>query len=300
MLVKRALEASTDNWLLIIDNADDYELIFGKQNLPGLIQALPFSYRGSILLTTRNHKIAARFSQRNIVTVTPMEEPEAVELLQQGINSQMRDTESMEKLVAFLDNLPLAIRQASAYMAEMGISAAKYLSYCQDSDKTLVRLLSKDFDDQGRYQNIQNPVVTTWLISFEHIARDNPLAAQCLRFISFLAEKDIPRSLLPLRENELELEEEISALKAYAFITSKGEDSFDIHRLVRLAMQNFLKEEGKLEETITTVVCRLAAAFPFPKHENREIWMRYLPHTQITSMSRISCTDKTAEAALLF
>ncbi len=57
-----------------------------------------------------------------------MQETEAVELLGQGLDPPMQDAESMGHLVALLDNLPLAIRQASAYIAEMGISAATYPS----------------------------------------------------------------------------------------------------------------------------------------------------------------------------
>ncbi len=211
-------EASPNSWLLIIDNADDYELIFGKGKAQGLIQDLPFSRRGSILLTTRNHKVAVRFSQRNIINLTSMQETEAVELLRQGLDFQIQDVENMRQLVTFLDNLPLAIRQASAYMAEMGISAATYLRRCHSSNQDLIILLSKDFDDQSRYgqsryRNTQNPVATTWLISFQHIARDNPQAAQYLRFISFLGEKDIPRSLLPPGKDELEVDEAIGTSK---------------------------------------------------------------------------------------
>ncbi len=126
-----------------------------------------------------------------------------------------------------------------------------------------------------------------------------PQAAKYLQFISLLGDKDIPRSLLPPGNDELEVDEAIGTLKVYAFITHKGEDSFSIHRLVRLAMWNWLQEEGRLKETITSVVCRLAVAFPFPKHENRRrVWIQYLLHTQVTSVSRI-CTDKTAEAKLL-
>ncbi len=298
MLVKRALEASPNSWLLIVDNADDFELMFGKKIVPGLLQDLPFSRRGSILLTTRNHRVAVQFSQRNIVTLMPMQEAEAVELLQQGVDPQIQDAESMRHLVTFLDNLPLAIRQASAYMAEMGISAAKYLRHCQSSDKNWIKLLSRDFDDQGRYKNIENPVATTWLISFRQITDANPRAAQYLQFISFLGEKDIPHALLPLGEDELEQEAAIGILKAYAFIIPKGEESFDIHRLVRLAMRNWLKQKRILKKTISGVVCRLAVAFPFPKHENREIWTRYLPHIQLTSISQF-CSYKRAESKLL-
>ncbi|KAK3383706.1 hypothetical protein B0T24DRAFT_645911 [Lasiosphaeria ovina] len=289
-LIKTALGNSSNSWLLVIDNADDIELVFGGRGSPGFAIYLPFSRNGSILLTTRNHKVAVRFDQRNIIALAQMNQTEAVNLLQCGLGNQRHDTESEGRLVDFLDNLPLAIRQASAYMAEMGMSAAKYLHHCHSSNKTLIQLLSKDFDDQGRYENIKNPIATTWLISFEHIARDSPTAARYLRFICFLAEKDIPLSLLPPAEDELEVDEAIGTLKAYAFIIPRGGESFDIHRL----------EKRKLTESITDVIQRLAITFPFPEHENREVWMKYLPHTHVISESPEYCTDKVAESKLLF
>ncbi|KAK4164715.1 phosphorylase superfamily [Cladorrhinum sp. PSN259] len=299
-LVKTALGECRTSWLLVVDNADDMELVFGGDRSRGLRHYLPFSRQGSILVTTRNHMVAVRFDQRNIITLAQMDQTEAVELLQHGQGSQTDDADSERRLVDFLDNLPLAIKQASAYMAKTRISAARYLRHCRSSNKALIQLLSKDFDDQGRYQSIENPIATTWLISFEHIARDNSLAAQYLRFICFLGEKDIPLSLLPPTDDELEVDEAIATLKAYAFIIPRGEESFDIHRLVRLAMRNWLKEKGELTESITDVVTRLATVFPFAEHENREIWMKYLPHTQVISESSGYCTDKEAESDLLF
>ncbi|KAI0172215.1 hypothetical protein GGR52DRAFT_549464 [Hypoxylon sp. FL1284] len=40
----------------------------------------------------------------------------------------------------------------------------------------MVRLLSQDFEDRNRYENISNPIATTWLISFSHVSCDYPPA----------------------------------------------------------------------------------------------------------------------------
>lgn len=77
--------------------------------------------------------------------------------------------------------------------------------------------------------------------------------------------------------------EAIGTLKAYAFITQRGEEeSFDLHRLVRLAMMSWLRGTEELEvqfqKWTTKVMERLAAEFPKPEHNNRSIWIRYLPH----------------------
>jgi hypothetical protein len=57
----------------------------------------------------------------------------------------------------------------------------------------------------------------------------------------FVAEKNILRSLL-LSRDELEMIEATSMLNAYAFSTEREEQaSYDIHRLVRLVIQNWLE-----------------------------------------------------------
>ncbi|RKK27891.1 hypothetical protein BFJ66_g16444 [Fusarium oxysporum f. sp. cepae] len=214
---------------------------------------------------------------------------------------QVLDRASTDSLLDFLDDLPLAIRQASAYMSKTGISTARYLEHCLSSDATLVKLLSQEFEDRGRYDRIKNPVATTWLISFEHISRDSPRAGEYLEFMCFLAERDIPISLLPPASDEMETEEAVGTLEAYGFITRREEgESLDMHRLVRLAMWNWLRQEGQARQRYCDVVQRLDEVFPFPEHENREIWMRYMAHAQRVVESDEKCEDEEAMSRLLF
>ncbi|KAJ9156840.1 hypothetical protein NKR19_g4108 [Coniochaeta hoffmannii] len=131
--------------------------------------------------------------------------------------SKELETAHTDSLLDFLADLPLAIKQA---------------------DKTVIKLLSKGFEDRSRYSSVGNAVATTWLISFERIAR-NALAAQYLRLMCFLAKKEIPTGLLAPGGDELEVDKAMGTLKAYAFITQlDGQDSFDIHRPVRLVIRN--------------------------------------------------------------
>lgn len=221
-LVHSALaRGDTGSWLWIVDSADDQKLLFGKQG----VLRLPFSRNGSILVPTRGHDVAARLDIRSLSlwNVEAMHRPESAELLSQGLGEdQILDTTSTNALLDFLTDLPLAVKQASAYMAKRHISTARYLMHCKSSssNETLIKLLSKDFGDRGRYEAAQNLVATTWLISFEHVIRDSPLAADYLRFISFFSEKNIPRLLLP-EDDELEADNALGILKAYAFITER-------------------------------------------------------------------------------
>ncbi|KAJ5000632.1 hypothetical protein K4K48_002414 [Colletotrichum sp. SAR 10_66] len=230
-LVKDALEREDiNNWLLIIDNADDIELMFSRS---GLASYIPTSRRGSVLITTRNSVAAARYDRTFALNLSNMGTEEAVKLLHSGLGeSQIDHGQSTTQLLERLAYLPLAIRQASAYLrANQATSISQYLEYCEASDEEQIALLSEDFDDQDRYETIQNPVATTWLISFENIARDKPLAAKYLSFICYLAEKDISMTLLPPGDSARQTHEAISTLMAYAFIQQRSSTNFDVHRL---------------------------------------------------------------------
>nr|XP_036586704.1 uncharacterized protein CTRU02_03292 [Colletotrichum truncatum]KAF6797261.1 hypothetical protein CTRU02_03292 [Colletotrichum truncatum] len=300
-LVKAALERhDVGSWLLIIDNADDMNMLFTSSKL---ISQLPSNRRGSILLTTRNRQAAARFTRDSVMLLPQMGIDEATQLLHSGLEeSQFDHDQSTAQLLEHLTYLPLAIRQASAYMAtNTNVTITRYLEYCRSSDDTLVRLLSKDFEDQGRYEDIQNPIATTWLISFEHISRDNRLAADYLSFMCYLAEKDIPRALLPPSDDsinidsDMDADEAISMLMAYAFIQKRDTaNRFDIHRLVRLIMRNWLRERGKEEDEVTETIYWLGKRLPWPDHLNREVWLAYFPHAQAALQVQDRCTDEEA------
>ncbi|KAI1213575.1 uncharacterized protein F4807DRAFT_270747 [Annulohypoxylon truncatum] len=301
-LVKAALEKNAGTWLLVIDNADDADLLYGRTASPAIRDYLPFSRQGSILFTTRNHEVAIAFEihEKSICVIENLAEDEAIDMLGRSLKeSQMRDVESTKQLLASLAYLPLAIKQASAYMARTRISTTRYLDHCRSSDETQVKLLSQEFEDRSRYRGTTNPIATTWLISFNHIARDYPLAARYLKYICFLAEKDIPISLLPPGKDRLEEEEALGVLTGYAFIARREQgDSFDIHRLVRLAMRNYLQNEERIE-TITNLFVHLSDVYPHPTHENRNIWMRYMPHAQIALKVRGESVRNIEKCSLL-
>ncbi|KAK8009153.1 hypothetical protein PG991_011704 [Apiospora marii] len=299
-LVKAYLSRiEADPWLLIIDNADDVGLMFGDDQL---MSYLPRNGNGSILFTTRNHQAAVRFEAREgILRLDSLNYLESIQLLHQGLQpDQIGHPYDTAVLLQHLTHLPLAIRQASAFMAaNSNVAISKYLGYFRSRGQTMIKVLSEDFDDQDRYKAIKNPIATTWLISFEHIRRDYQLAVEYLQYCCFLAEKDIPVSLLPRQENELERDKAIGTLTAYAFIQQRNaiegvSESFDIHRLVRLVMRNWLREKGEEEEQFTRTICGLAQALPPPTHETRQEWAGYLPHTQAAVAFEGQCAEKRA------
>ena len=107
--------------------------------------------------------------------------------------------------------------QAASYFNAKRSTIAEYLEIYEESSDNVIKLLSKDFEDQRRYLGIKNPVATTWLISFDQIRFRDPLAADYLAFMSCIKEHDIPQDLLP-PATKFEEREAIGTLKAFGFI----------------------------------------------------------------------------------
>ncbi|KAI8634154.1 hypothetical protein F5Y19DRAFT_412147 [Xylariaceae sp. FL1651] len=292
------------SWLLVVDNVDDTQLI------PSLFGYLPFSLQGSILFVTRNYTNTAKLyvPRDNIIHVTGLGQAEAVALLQTKMSeNQKADVTSATVLVDLLANLPLAIIQASTYMAITGVSTIEYIESYGLTKQGLPKILTKDSSDFRRGGYGGNTVATTWLTSFENILRENKLGAQYLKFMCFLAEYGIPIYLLPPAQDKLERDEAIGILQAYDFISGYDGDksfdddrykSFDFHRLVRLVVQDRVEEAGEKTEYVTAVIQRLVDAGPLLT-DDVEIWKKYLRHVKFATEFREDCSDVEAVASLI-
>jgi len=288
-LVKTRLsQESTGKWLMIVDNADDFAIFYHNDNEDSgsgtLSEYLPFSTLGAILFTTRDREAATRYASSNVIDIDEMDDTESRGLLQRSLQNKqlIEDKDSTTKLLKSLVNLPLAIMQAAAYLNAKGSTITEYLRIYEESSDNTIKLLSKDFEDIRRYPGMKNPVATTWLISFEQIQDRDPLAADYMAFISCIKEQDIPRDLL-LSASEFDKTETLGTLKAFGFIKERiSGTSYDMHRLVYKAMQNWLKLKDEWRNWRQKSLRQISNIFPWPQHENRAVWMMYLPRAQYT------------------
>jgi tetratricopeptide (TPR) repeat protein len=65
-------------------------------------------------------------------------------------------------------------------------------------------------------------------------------------------------------------------------------------------MRNWLEKEKRLEGCVTSVIQRLAIVFPAPVHENRDIWLMYLPHGRAALDLSEVADDDEAKGGLFF
>ncbi|KAI9866792.1 MAG: hypothetical protein M1813_000734 [Trichoglossum hirsutum] len=275
-------------WLMILDNTDDIELWFGSggggARSTRLVDFLPKGSQGSLLVTTRNRKVAVKLAQNNVIEVAQMDEETATQMLKKSLvhPEVLNDEEATQILLKQLAYLPLAVIQAAAYINENKIPISEYLSLLEGTEECVIEILSEDFEDEGRCKELKNPVVTTWLTSYDQIRQRHPLAADYLSFMSCLDPRNIPQSLLPPAPSGKAMLDAIGTLSAYYFIITRHQagESFDLHPLVHLATRNWLRWEDLLSKWTKSAVMRLTEVLSNYENTNRLPWNAYFPHAR--------------------
>ncbi|KAL3438073.1 hypothetical protein BDV09DRAFT_182992 [Aspergillus tetrazonus] len=246
-------------WLLVFDNADDTDFDF-----------LPQSEQGRILFTTRNWELAVELTYSNIVPIPAVDKEIARNILESLLlqKSLLKHDGIIVALLKYLEYLPLAIAQAAAYINKKRLDLAAYLTLLQDEEQHAVELLSEKFRNPGRYRDIENAVITTWLISFKQIQHQDPLAADYLSFITCISPRNIPQSLLPAQiSGKKKRVDALGLLNAYNFINSQ-EGDINMHRLKNRVFSHWVQR----------VADQMEKVFPNDHYTNRGLWRQYLPH----------------------
>ena len=244
---------NNSGWLLIVDNVNDESALdeLRRKYLKG-------GMIGHVLITSRNQTASAHW---NGVEIGDMEHPEAIELLSKitGRDCLQEGRVSID-LLADLGHLPLAIDQASSYIAATEMSLKEYYEGFQVEKARLLRQLPSTLYNYDSRET----VMTTWEISFKRVEQENVPASELLLMMAIFIHDDIPIDMLelnddslrhwasngefePLPENQewvsptmretlksrLRLREALLALKRFSFIRYKPSGkSFWLHPLV--------------------------------------------------------------------
>ena len=174
-----------------------------------------------------------------------MSDGEAIETLLHLLSGSRAATEShagIEKhmqLLSLLENLPLAIAQAAAYMNNMDMTVSEYLELFTRAQP---KLLSKPLMMVEHKERASAAVMTTWNITLDNIETTNPTSVhvQLLELMSLFNCEDIPEDLIrgtAFFENQCEIVfyDTLEPLIAYSLIYRlRGSSSFRLHRLVSL------------------------------------------------------------------
>ncbi|TFH47271.1 MAG: tetratricopeptide repeat protein [ANME-2 cluster archaeon] len=298
---KRWLEENTD-WLLILDNADNPEIIE---------DFLPLKFSGHILLTSRSHGFD-NLGITNPIELDKMlpEEAKQFFLARTGhIEIEPIEIEAIESIALELEYLPLAMEQAGAYINKIKCSFQDYL---QSYRTRGLALLEKSRASTGKYPE---SVATTWLLNFEQVMQKSPAAADLLCASAFLEHDKIPFEIISNRYTELGpalstalenlesdpllLDEVFEPLTQYSLLQrDSSTNTYNIHRLVQAVLKDGMDAQTQRlwsECVVKAVNC----AFPKVEFSKWHLCDRILPHALTCSELIIEWDLEFQEAARL-
>ncbi|KAI9768659.1 MAG: hypothetical protein M1839_003994 [Geoglossum umbratile] len=301
-------DEANGRWVIIIDNADDLGVFScpldryegGKGNVSSnvaaaLLESLPQSSNGSILITSRSRDVAFRLtgSYADIIRVHPMDQSHALALLRNKLEGSFEQDDAVA-LVEALDYMPLAITQAAAYISQRAPRAtvSRYLQDLGKDDRDRAKLLDIDIGDSRRDGTASNSIIATWQISFKHIRRERPSATRLLSLMSLFDRRGIPESLLSGRYQEdndanSDFEDDLNTLKSFSLVATDEEGhQFEMHRLVQFSTRKWLQLQGELEGWREKYITLMDDSYPVGWHENWKACQALFPHAQAAVVCR--------------
>jgi tetratricopeptide (TPR) repeat protein len=220
-----------DRWLLIFDNAEEPAVL--ARHLPG--------GGGQVMITSRNpgwHELATP------VGVDVFDRGESITLLRRRA-TQLTDGEA-GRIAEALGDLPLALAQAGAYLADTSTGAQDYLNLLA---KRTTELLA-----QGAPATYPVSLAASVHIALDRLAAQSPAALMLLTLAAYLAPEPIPLTLFTTH----------SVLLPDALATAGG-DPLAFTELTRLLRQRGLARV----EGATMALHRLLAAILRTQHRRQ-------------------------------
>jgi tetratricopeptide (TPR) repeat protein len=255
-------------WLLIFDNADQPE---------DIIDLLPHG-PGDVLITSRNHRWQ---SLTDIVPLDVFDREESKDFLARRVPRPLTDGDT-DRLAEQLGDLPLALGQAGALLAETGMPVDEYLRLLNEH---VSRIMS-----EGKAPDYPFTMTAAWKLSAEALARQLPQARELLNCCAFFSPEPIPRDLFRqggqatgtrlggVASDPILLAKAIRELGRFGLVTIDVA-SISVHRLVGALIRDELDPDQQAAYRREVHLFLAAGAPRDPDDQAR--WARYrelLPH----------------------
>ncbi len=263
-----------DRWLLIYDNAEDPA---------ALAPHLATGGGGQVLITSRNpawHELATPLG------VDVFDRGESLMLLRRVPRLTAADA---ARIAEALGDLPLALSQAAAYLAETGISTDDYLSLL---DKRTAELLA-----HGTPATYPVSLAASYQIVFDRLVVQAPAALDLLTLAAHLAPEPIPRTLFTTHPDQLPEPLATMARDPLAFteltrLLRRGglarvePDSLQLHRLLQAILRAQPSEHDMATVAIRLLRATVPADSPWDNPPTWPLWRELLPHVLAATEAR--------------
>ncbi len=198
--VTAMLEKDSSSWLIILDNADNYDLFIRTAGVGNAISNY-VPREGRVLITTRDPRFQGSVTAaKDGLHVKPMDTSEARDLFMRSIPLHLASQSSpamVNELLDLLGNLPLALAQAAANITDQQRPVQNYIAAYREKRNRplLMKEPALDLETQDTRTSRQS-ILATYEISFEDLERDHQSSARCLNYFGFFHWQKIPESCI--------------------------------------------------------------------------------------------------------
>lgn len=273
-----------NRWLLIFDNADQPE------EINHLIPRGP----GDVLITSRNHR------WEGVIRAVPMDvfaRQESVEFLLKRGPRGLSEADA-DRVAKELGDLPLALEQAGAMLAETGMVVDEYLRLLKEHVSEIMA--------EGKSLDYPYSMTAAWKLSVDELRRQSPQALELLRCCAFFGPEPIPRDVFrrgvqetgttvaEVLSNPIQTAKIIRELARFALITLDG-NAVKVHRLIQALLRDELtaEQEAAYRHEAHLIMATAAPSDP----DDSEKWPRFqdlLPHVNAESTALHQSRDPEA------
>ena len=275
-----------DRWLLVYDNAED----------PAALMPYLASGGGQVLITSRNpvwHDLAAP------VGVDVLHRGESIELLRRRVPQLAVGDAS--RIADALGDLPLALGQAAAHLAETGMLADEYLSLLAERAAELLA--------QGTPATYPISLAAGYQVALTRLAQEAPVALDLLTLAAQLAPEPIPLTLFTAHPDKLPgpLATAIRDPLALAGLTRllrRGAlarvepGSLQLHRLLQAILRSQPGQDG-IATLAIRLLCAAVPASPWDNPATWPVWRQLLPHVLAVTGTFLSSDPAEEDVARL-
>jgi len=227
-------------WFLILDNLDTEDALEEAENLLSTLTG------GRVLITSRLANFAGHFDPLEL-DVLRIEDAVAflLERTDRRRHKTPDDAATARQLAVDLGRLALALEQAGAYVAKLGISFSRYRELWQDNwDKVA------GWSDE-RITKYPRAVAVTWQTSVNQLT---PAGRRLLERLAWFAPEPMPNFLLEVPVPDVaadDLAEALANLADYSLARrNPDKQEFSVHRLVQDVTRRGLAEQDRRRSLI--------------------------------------------------
>ncbi|MFJ7077153.1 FxSxx-COOH system tetratricopeptide repeat protein [Streptomyces sp. NPDC098781] len=285
-------QSSALRWLLVFDNADEPQEV--SRHFPG--------GTGHVLVTSRNH---TWLNFGEALEIDPFLREESIEhLLRRAADLTTADA---DRVAAAVGDLPLALDQAGAWLAETATPVDTYLA---ELEQQAARVLSL-----SQPANYPEPVGATWNVSIQRLTERSPAAVRLLQLCAFFAAEPISMELLygdemtsvlseldPSLQEKMVLGRVIREIGRFALAkVDRGTESIQVHRLVQSVIRSQLpaREQEDAQHVVHRILAgaRPSGEEPIDDPKNQPIFAAIWPHLDASEAS--TCDEPKTRQLLI-